>query len=178
MVARRFATEPNRAVLPRRAGHADAGHAPRPGSLATPPRARPGDPEGPGRAARGLHVTDFGHDHVRFVPVCATEIRDMCPAVVQHLRRRDMATGGGGRPGALAALGAFPGADPVAVGPCRRAEFEFGVEASPTGPGHQREQFGADVADGLAPGRAVSPGRTVNPRRPIIPGRAATVSGP
>src|SRR5215471_16688549 len=32
-------------------------------------------------------ITDLGHDHVRFVPVCATKIRDKWRASVQYLRQ-------------------------------------------------------------------------------------------
>ena len=76
----------------------------------------------------------------------------------------------GRRAGALAALGALPGTDAVAVGPGHRTELEFGVEASLAGPGHQREQLSADVADGLAPGRSVSLAGGCSPGRSVIPG--------
>src|SRR5690242_10305290 len=73
----------------------------------------------------------------------------------------------------LAAPGEFPGTDPVAVGPGRRAELEFGVEAGLPGPGHQREQLGADGTDGLPPGRPASLACRCSPAGPAPRDREA-----
>src|SRR6185437_16096991 len=86
----------------------------------------------------------------------------------------------------LAALGELPGTDPVAVGPGRRAELELGVEAGLPGPRHQREQLGADGADGrpvsLAcrcfPGEPVTRVRPAPRDRPAPPGRPPPRGGP